>query len=58
MSKVTKWIWKKDPSICDPQETHFRPKDTQRLKVKDGEKISMQTETKKARVPRLKTEIC
>lgn len=49
---------KKDPSIFDPQETHFRPKDTQRLTVKDGKKISMQIETKKAGVPILKTEVC
>ena len=32
--RVTEWIRKQDPSICCLQETHFRPKDTFRLKVR------------------------
>ena len=32
------WI-KKDPSVCCLQDTHFRLKDTHRLKVKGWEKI-------------------
>ena len=32
--RVSEWIKKKDPSICCLQETHFRPKDTCRLKVR------------------------
>ena len=32
--KDTEWIQKQDPYICCLQETHFRPKDTYRLKVK------------------------
>ena len=30
---LAKWIQKQDPYICSLQETHFRPKDTYRLKV-------------------------
>ena len=32
--RVTEWIRKQYPSICCLQETHFRPKDTFRLKVR------------------------
>ena len=32
--RVTEWIRKQDPSICCLHETHFRPKDTFRLKVR------------------------
>ena len=32
--RVTGWINKQDLSICCLQNTHFRPKDTGRLKVK------------------------
>ena len=32
--RVTEWIRKQDPSICCLQETHFRPKDTFRLKIR------------------------
>ena len=38
--RVTEWIRKQDPSICCLQETHFRPKDTFRLKG-DGESSFM-----------------
>ena len=31
---VTEWIRKQDPSICCLQETHFRPKDTYKLKIR------------------------
>ena len=30
---VAKWIQKQDPCICYLQETHFRPRDTHKLKV-------------------------
>ena len=33
------WIQKQDPSICCLQETHFRPRDTYRLKVRGWKKI-------------------
>ena len=33
------WIQKQDPYICCLQETHFRPRDTYRLKVRGWEKI-------------------
>ena len=32
-------IQKQDPYICCLQETHFRPRDTYRLKVRGGKKI-------------------
>ena len=32
--RVSEWIKKQDPSICYLQETHFRPEDTFRLKVR------------------------
>ena len=32
--RVSEWIKKQDPSICCLQETHFRPEDTFRLKVR------------------------
>ena len=32
--RLTEWIWKQDPYICCLQETHFRPKDTYKLKVR------------------------
>ena len=31
--RLAEWIQKEDPYICCLQETHFRPKDTYRLKV-------------------------
>ena len=31
---------KQDPSICSPQETHFRPNDTYRLKLRRWRTIS------------------
>ena len=37
--RVTEWIRKQDPSIRCLQETHFRPKDTYRLKIKGGRTI-------------------
>ena len=32
--RVSEWINKQDPSICCLQQTHFRPEDTFRLKVR------------------------
>ena len=37
--KLAEWIQKQDPYICSPQETHFRPQDTHRLKVKGWKNI-------------------
>ena len=37
--RLTKWIQKQDPYICGLQETHLKPRDTYRLKVKDYKKI-------------------
>ena len=37
--RLTEWIQKQDPYICCLQETHFRPRDTFRLKVRGWKKI-------------------
>ena len=37
--RVSDWIKKQDPSICCLQETHFRTKDTSRLKVREWRTI-------------------
>ena len=37
--RLTEWIHKQDPYICCLQETHFRPKDTYRLKVRGWKHI-------------------
>ena len=37
--RLTEWIQKQDPYISCLQETHFRPRDTYRLKVKGWKKI-------------------
>ena len=37
--RVTEWIQKQDLYICCLQETHFRPRDTYRLKVRGWKKI-------------------
>ena len=37
--RLAEWIQKEDPYICCLQETHFRPKDKYRLKVRGQENI-------------------
>ena len=37
--RLPEWIQKEDPYICCLQETHFRPRDTYRLKVRGWTKI-------------------
>ena len=37
--RVADWIKKQEPIICCLQETHFRAKDTHRLKVRGWKKI-------------------
>ena len=37
--RVAEWIQKQDPYICCQQETHFRPQDTCRLKVRGWKNI-------------------
>ena len=32
--RLAEWIQKQEPYVCCLQETHFRPKDTYRLKVR------------------------
>ena len=36
--RLDEWIQKQDPYICCLQETHFRPRDTYRLKVRGWKK--------------------
>ena len=49
--RVTEWIRKQDPSLCCLQETHFRPKDTFRLKIRGWRTIyHANGQKKKARV--------
>ena len=37
--RLAEWIHKQDPYICCLQETHFRPGDTYKLKVRGWKKI-------------------
>ena len=49
--RITEWIRKQDPPICCLQETHFRPKDTFRLKIRGWRTIyHANGQQKKARV--------
>ena len=36
---LAEWIQKQDPYICCLQQTHFRPRETYRLKVRRWKKI-------------------
>ena len=45
--RLDEWIPKQDPYICSLQETHFRPRDTYRLKAKGWKVIPMQMEIKR-----------
>ena len=45
--RLAEWIQKQDPSICCVQETHFRPRDTYRLKVRGWKKIFHANENQK-----------
>ena len=54
---LAKWIQKQDPYICSLQETHFRPKDTYRLKVRGWKNIfHANGEQKKAGVTILRSD--
>ena len=37
--RLAEWIQKQGPYICGLQETHFRPQDTYRLKVREWKNI-------------------
>ena len=45
--RVTEWIKKQDLSICCLRETHFKPKDIHRLKVKGWKNIFHATNREK-----------
>ena len=50
--RLAEWIQKQEPYICCLQETHFRPRDTFRLKVRGWKKIfHANGNQKKAGVP-------
>ena len=44
---VADWIQKQDPYICCLQETHFRAKDTHKLKVRRWKNVFYANESKK-----------
>ena len=55
--RVIEWIEKQDPSICCLQETHLKPKDMYRLKVKGWKNIFQANNSeKKAGVADFKTK--
>ena len=37
--RLAEWIQKQDPYICCLQDTHFRPRETYRMKMRGGKKI-------------------
>ena len=45
--RLDEWIQKQDPYICCLQETHFKPRDTYRLKAKGWKVIPMEMENQK-----------
>ena len=45
--RLAEWIQKEDPYICCLQQTHFRPRDTYRLKVRGWKKILHANENQK-----------
>ena len=45
--RLAEWIQKQDPYICCLQETHFRHKDTHRLKVRGWKNIFHANEKQK-----------
>ena len=49
--RLAEWIQKQEPYVCCLQETHFRSRDTHRLKVREWRKIfHANGHKKKARV--------
>ena len=50
--RLAEWVQKQDPYISRLQETHFRPRDTYRLKVRGWKKLfHANRNQKKAGVP-------
>ena len=45
--RLAEWIQKQDPYICCLQETHLKPRDTYRLKMKGWKKIFHTNEDQK-----------
>ena len=51
---LAEWIKKQDSYICCPQETHFKPKDTYRLKVRGWKNMHMGSKRKQSGNPRIR----
>ena len=50
--RLVEWIKKQDPYICCLEETHFRPKDTHKLKMREWKNIfHVNGKQKKAGIP-------
>ena len=45
--RLAEWTQKQDPYICCLKETHFRPRDTHRLKVREQKKVFHANENQK-----------
>ena len=45
--RLAEWIEKQDTYICCLKETHFRPRDTYRPKMRDGKNIFHANEIKR-----------
>ena len=39
IDRLAEWVQKQDTYICSLQDTHFRPRDTHRMKVRGEKKI-------------------
>ena len=46
--RLAEWIQKQDPYICCLQETHFRPRDTYRLKMRVEKDIPCKWKSKES----------
>ena len=44
---LVEWITKQDPYLCCLEESHFRSKDTQKLKVKEWKRYFMKMQINK-----------
>ena len=52
--RLAEWIQKQDLHICCLQETHFRPKDTYRLKVRMEKYIPCKWQAKESSNPHIR----
>ena len=52
--RLAEWIQKQDSYICCPQETHFKPKDAYRLKVRGWKNMHMGSKRKQSGNPHIR----